>query len=149
MYAEDMSICWNQSKGQYEANGYNYYQNDNSFTRTADQRLKYKESTSFTCEENDEDDKKESSVNLGSWLGTFMLLLLPGINIISIIVMAVSSKSETKKTFARAILLFSLILITLALIFMVFTCDKIDYKQIFDSVLALFNKMLGVIKRII
>ena len=149
MYAEDMSIRWNQSKGQYETNGYNYYQNDNSFTRTADQRLKYKESAPFTREDDFEDAENDSSVNLGSWLGTFILLLLPGINVISLIVMAIGSKSQTKKTFARAILLFSLILVTLTLIFMVFTCDKIDYKQIFDSILALGSKILGVIKRII
>ena len=37
MQAEDMSIYWNQHKGQYETNNYNYYKQDNTFTRTADQ----------------------------------------------------------------------------------------------------------------
>ena len=50
MQAQDMSIFWNINKGQYETNNYNYYKNDNSFTRTADQRIKYKEETSYTEE---------------------------------------------------------------------------------------------------
>ena len=148
MYAEDMSIYWNQSKGQYETSGYNYYQNENSFTRTADQRLKYKESPTYTGQDEEEEDNVSTPVNLGSWLGTFFLLLIPGINIFTVIIMAAASKSPTKKTFARAILLFSLIVITLALIFMVFTCDKIDYKAIFDKIPALGNKLSDVIKRL-
>ena len=148
MHAEDMSIFWNQSKGQYEANTYGAYDNDNTFTKTADQRLKYSVQTTYS-ETDYENDCSEETIKLESWLGTFILMLIPGVNVVSVIVLAISSKSPSKKTFARALLLLTLILITLALIFMVLTCDKIDYKFYIDKFIALGSKLLGTTRRLL
>ena len=147
MQAQDMSIFWNSNKGQYETNNYNYYKNDNTFTRTADQRIKYKEETSYT-EEIDEEEN-EAIVQMESWIGTFFLLLIQGVNVIALIKMAISCKSASKKTFARALLLMGLILITLALIFMALTCNKIDYTGLLERTMSfgksVFVKVKGLI----
>ena len=148
MHAEDMSIFWNQNKGQYESNGQNFYANESAYTRTADQRLKYKESTTYSEEKDTDDTSCEEAVKLESWLGTFILMLIPVVNVITILKLAISSKSQSKKSFARAILLLSLILLTLTLIFMVLTCDKIDYKSFFDTGVLYCTKLLGTIKRL-
>ncbi len=149
MYAEDMSIFWNQSKGQYEPKGNTVYDNNNSFTKTADQRLRYSEQISYSEADYDDNNiSSEEAIKLGSWLGTFSLLLIPGVNIVSVIVWAISSKSPSKKSFARALLLFSLILVTLALIFMVLTCEKIEYSDIFNKFISLGSKLLGTLIRL-
>lgn len=148
MHAEDMSIFWNQSKGQYEPKVHTVYDNDNSFTKTADQRLRYSEQISYSEANYDDDNTSEESIKLGAWLGTFTLMIIPGINVISIIIWAISSKSPSKKSFARALLLFSLILITLALIFMVLTCEKIEYSDIFNRFISLGSKLLGTLIRL-
>jgi hypothetical protein len=75
-------------------------------------------------------------------------MIIPGVNVISIIIWAISSKSPSKKSFARALLLFSLILITLALIFMVLTCEKIEYSDIFNRFISLGSKLLGTLIRL-
>lgn len=147
MQAEDMSIYWNNHKGQYETNNYNYYKQDNTFTRTADQRLKYSETTSYGEEATEE--VNESAVKLESWIGTFFLLLIPVINFFVVIKMAISCKSASKKTFARAILLMTLILITLALVVMALTCDKIDYRGMLDTAMVLGRKVLTKVKGLI
>ena len=98
MNSQDMSIYWNQRKGQYETN--NFYgaqqQQQNPFTITADRRLKYTE------EAVEEEENEEASVSIGSWLGTLFLMIIPVINIFALIGMAASSKNENKKAFARA-----------------------------------------------
>ena len=147
MQAEDMSIYWNQHKGQYETNNYNYYKQDNTFTRTADQRSRYSETTAYQEEEAEEVD--ENAVKMGSWLGTFFLLLIPVVNLIVLIKMAISCKSASKKSFARATLFMGLICITVVLVFIALTCDKIDYTVYIDKVMALVSKITGVAKRFI
>ena len=147
MQAEDMSIYWNQHKGQYETNNYNYYKQDNTFTRTADQRLRYSETTAYQEEEKETVD--ENQVKMGSWIGTFFLLLIPVVNIIALIKMAISCKSASKKSFARAVLFMGLICITIGLVFVALTCDKIDYTVYIDKVMALVSKIPGVVKRFI
>ena len=146
MQAEDMSIYWNQHKGQYETNNYNYYKTDNTFTRTADQRQKYSETTSYQEEVEEED---ENAVKMGSWIGTFVLLLIPVVNLIVIIKMAISCKSASKKSFARALLFMGLICITLVLVFMALTCEKIDYRGYFDTFMVIVNKGMNFVKRLI
>ena len=147
MQAEDMSIYWNQRKGQYETNNYNYYKQDNTFTRTADQRLRYSETTAYQEEEKETVD--ENQVKMGSWIGTFFLLLIPVVNIIALIKMAISCKSASKKSFARAVLFMGLICITIGLVFVALTCDKIDYTVYMDKVMVIVNKIVGVVKRLI
>lgn len=147
MQAEDMSIYWNQHKGQYETNNYNYYKQDNTFTRTADQRLRYSETTAYQEEEKETVD--ENQVKMGSWIGTFFLLLIPVVNIIALIKMAISCKSASKKSFARAVLFMGLICITIGLVFVALTCDKIDYTVYMDKVMVIVNKIVGVAKRFI
>ena len=147
MQAEDMSIYWNQHKGQYETNNYNYYKQDNTFTRTADQRLRYSETTAYQEEEKETVD--ENQVKMGSWIGTFFLLLIPVVNIIALIKMAISCKSASKKSFARAVLFMGLICITIGLVFVALTCDKIDYTVYMDKVMVIVNKIVGVVKRFI
>ena len=147
MQAEDMSIYWNQRKGQYETNNYNYYKQDNTFTRTADQRLRYSETTAYQEEEKETVD--ENQVKMGSWIGTFFLLLIPVVNIIALIKMAISCKSASKKSFARAVLFMGLICITIGLVFVALTCDKIDYTVYMDKVMVIVNKIVGVAKRFI
>lgn len=147
MQAEDMSIYWNQHKGQYETNNYNYYKQDNTFTRTADQRLRYSETTAYQEEEKETVD--ENQVKMGSWIGTFFLLLIPVVNIIALIKMAISCKSASKKSFARAVLFMGLICITIGLVFVALTCDKIDYTVYMDKAMVIVNKIVGVAKRFI
>lgn len=147
MQAEDMSIYWNQHKGQYETNSYNYYKQDNTFTRTADQRLRYSETTAYQEEEKETVD--ENAVKMGSWIGTFFLLLIPVVNIIALIKMAISCKSASKKSFARAVLFMGLICITIGLVFVALTCDKIDYTVYMDKVMVIVNKIVGVAKRFV
>ena len=147
MQAEDMSIYWNQRKGQYETNNYNYYKQDNTFTRTADQRSRYSETTAYQEKEAEEVD--ENAVKMGSWLGTFFLLLIPVVNIIALIKMAISCKSASKKSFARAVLFMGLICITIGLVFVALTCDKIDYTVYMDKAMVIVNKIVGVVKRLI
>ena len=147
MQAEDMSIYWNQRKGQYETNNYNYYKQDNTFTRTADQRLRYSETTAYQEEEKETVD--ENQVKMGSWIGTFFLLLIPVVNIIALIKMAISCKSASKKSFARAVLFMGLICITIGLVFVALTCDKIDYTVYMDKAMVIVNKIVGVVKRFI
>ncbi len=147
MQAEDMSIYWNQRKGQYETNNHNYYKQDNTFTRTADQRLRYSETTSYQEEEKEVID--ENAVKMGSWLGIFFLLLIPVVNIIVLIKMAISCKSASKKSFARAALLMGLICITIGLVFVALTCDKIDYAVYMDKAMVIVNKIAGGVKRCI
>ena len=149
MHAEDMNIYWNQNKGQYEtSSSYNCYSVGNTYTRTADERL-YKESTGYGEENSFDQYNQENNVKLESWIGTFFLLLIPIVNFIIIIKTAISCKYTSKKTFARAILLFSLILLTLCLVFMAVTCNKIDYKSLFDTIAnygkILLNKLKGML----
>ena len=147
MQAEDMSIYWNQHKGQYETNNYNYYKQDNTFTRTADQRSRYSETIAYQEKEAEEVD--ENAVKMGSWVGTFFLLLIPVVNIIALIKMAISCKSASKKSFARAVLFMGLICITIGLVFVALTCDKIDYTVYMDKAMVIVNKIVGVAKRFI
>lgn len=147
MQAEDMSIYWNQHKGQYETNNYNYYKQDNTFTRTADQRLRYSETTAY--QEEEEETVDENAVKMGSWIGTFFLLLIPVVNVIALIKMAISCKSASKKSFARAVLFMGLICITIGLVFVALTCDKIDYTVYMDKAMVIVNKIVGVAKRFI
>ena len=145
MNSQDMSIYWNQRKGQYETN--NFYgaqqQQQNPFTITADRRLKYTE------EAVEEEENEEASVSIGSWLGTLFLMIIPVINIFALIGMAVSSKNENKKAFARAMILFMLVLLTVALVIMALTCDKIDYASIFDKVVNLGKTIFAKVKGLI
>ena len=141
MNSQDMSIYWNQRKGQYETNNF-YQEQQNPFTITADRRLKYTEETI------EEEDEIESSVSIGGWFATILLLVIPGVNIITLLAMAFGSKNENKKAFARALVLFILVSVTALLVIMAFTCDKINYasiiEKVFDLVNVLFIKVKGL-----
>ncbi|MBE5935715.1 MAG: hypothetical protein E7262_07985 [Lachnospiraceae bacterium] len=130
MNSQDMNIFWNQSKGQYETNDF-YQDVQHPFTITADSRLKYKEEI---IEDEEEDDMSEASVSIASWFGMMIMMLIPGVNVLGTLIMAFASKNENKKSFARAVVLVTLICMTVILVFMALTCDKIDYKSIFDKI---------------
>lgn len=145
MSSQDMSIYWNQRKGQYETNNF-YQEQQNSFTITADRRLKY---TTEEIAEEDEADR-EAAVSIAGWFATILLIAIPGVNIITVLAMAFGSKNENKKAFARAMVLFTLITITAILVIMALTCDKVNYASIIekfaDLIKVLFIKMKGVLK---
>ena len=88
MQAEDMSIYWNQRKGQYETNNF-YTEDNNTFTRTADKRLMYTETdqTEVLTE------TAETHVPMMSWFGTLVLCAIPGVNIVAMIAMAAGSEA--------------------------------------------------------
>ena len=146
MNSQDMSIYWNQRKGQYETNDF-YQEVQHPFTINADRRVNYKEEI---IENDDEKDEiSESSVSIASWFGMMVLMLIPGVNVISVLAIAFGSKNENKKSFARAFILIALITMTLLLAFMALTCDKIDYKSIFDKVIDFSKVILVKIKTLI
>ena len=142
MQAEDMSIYWNQRKGQYETNNF-YTEDNNTFTRTADKRLMYTETdqTEVLTE------TAETHVPMMSWFGTLVLCAIPGVNIVSMIAMAAGSKDVAKKAFARAMIILTLLMVTLVLVFMALTCDKIDYATMFNSVVNIGKKLMLIIQR--
>ena len=144
MNSQDMSIYWNQRKGQYETNNF-YQEQQNPYTITADRRLKY--TTEEIVEENEVD--SEASISIAGWFATILLLAIPGVNVIAVLAMAFTSKNENKKAFARAMVLFILITITVILVIMALTCDKVNYASIIekfaDLIKVLFIKMKGVI----
>ena len=144
MQAEDMSIYWNQRKGQYETNNF-YTEDNNTFTRTADKRLMYQE-TDHT-EVLDEEAAETREVPLLSWFGTLILCSIPGINIVALIAMAAGSKDASKKAFARAMIILSLLMITLLMVFMALTCDKMDYAAMIDSIINIGKKFILVVQR--
>ena len=146
MNSQEMNIYWNQSKGQYETNDF-YQSVQHPFTITADNRLKYQEETLDS--DKDSDDLSEESVSIASWFGTMVLLLIPGLNIIAALIMSFAAKNENKKAFARALVLITLVCITLMLVVMALTCDKIDYKSIIDKVLDFSKLMLVRVKNVI
>ena len=143
MNSQDMSIYWNQRKGQYETNDF-YQEVQNPFTITADNRLRYQEKSEPTEVRGTYDVKEQDNeVSIASWLGTIIMMLIPGINVFGIIIMAFGAKNENKKSFARAVVLVSLIVITAALIFMALTCEKIDYTGLLDKALAVAKPLAG------
>ena len=92
--------------------------------------------------------------NNSSKLHLFGLLSDGGIHshinhIFALIKMAISCKSASKKSFARAVLFMGLICITIGLVFVALTCDKIDYTVYMDKAMVIVNKIVGVVKRLI
>ena len=146
MSAQDMSIYWNQRKGQYETNDF-YQEVQHPFTITADRRLKYKEEVLDTEEE--KEDMSESSVSIASWLGTMIMMLIPGVNVIGVLALAFGSKNENKKSFARAMVLITLIILTVVLVFMALTCDRIEYGSIFDKIIDYAKVILLKVKSVL
>ena len=57
---------------------------------------------------------KKSRISVLNWMGTFLLLAIPGVNIVTLLLTLFCAKSPSKKTFAGAILLWTLILIVAA-----------------------------------
>lgn len=55
-------------------------------------------------------------MSLGQWVGTIILTCIPCVGLILMIVWAVSAENETKKTWARAQLIVSAIMIVLVFI---------------------------------
>ena len=144
MNSQEMNIYWNQSKGQYETNDF-YQSIQHPFTITADNRLKYQEQTL----EDDKEDLSEESVSIASWFGTMVLLLIPGLNVFVALIMSFAAKNENKKAFARALVLITLVCMTLMLVVMALTCDKIDYKSIIDKVLDFAKLMFLRVKNLL
>lgn len=145
MNSQEMNIYWNQSKGQYETNDF-YQSIQHPFTITADNRLKYQEQK--VEEDTDSDDVSEESVSIASWFGTMVLLLIPGVNVLVALIMSFAAKNENKKAFARALVLITLVCITLLLVFMALTCDKIEYKSIIDRGLEFAKLMFARVKNL-
>ena len=96
--------------------------------------------------EDDMEEISETSVSIGGWLGTMMLMLVPGINIIAILAMAFGSKNENKKAFARAVVLVTLLCITVALVGMALTCNKFDYGALFEEMFSFVKALINKIK---
>ena len=142
MQSDEMSIYWNQRKGQYETNNF-YTEDTNTFTRTADKRLMYQEAGETEMME----ETVETSIPIIPWIGTLLLCMVPGVNIIALIAMAIGSKDVSKKAFARAMIILILLMVTLIMAFMALTCDKIDYAAMFSSMLNIVKKFMLVVQR--
>ena len=61
-------------------------------------------------------DKSYRRVSVGGWIGTLLLSLVPGVNFILWIVWAFAAKRPSRKTFAIACLILTLIFVAAALL---------------------------------
>ena len=58
--------------------------------------------------------KKTNKISILNWMGTLLLCAIPGVNLIALICFAIFAKSPSKKTFAGAMLIWTLILLIAA-----------------------------------
>jgi hypothetical protein len=58
--------------------------------------------------------KKTNKISVLNWMGTLLLCAIPGVNLIAIICFAIFAKSASKKTFAAAMLIWTVLLLVAA-----------------------------------
>jgi len=54
---------------------------------------------------------KKSRISVLNWMGTLLLLSIPGINILALLLTLFFAKSPSKRTFAGAIIIWTIILV--------------------------------------
>ena len=69
--------------------------------------------------------KVKGKVSILNWMGTLLLLSIPGVNLIALICFLIFAKAPSKKTYAAAILIWSLILIVASVALAVVFADKL------------------------
>lgn len=99
---------------------------------------------------------KEKSMTAGEWLGTILLLLLPGVNLVLLIIWAMGGcKKKQKILFARALLIIFIVLIfAAASVYFIFLRNiiKLDMSLIFssgDQIIKFFNEIITRIRFIL
>lgn len=69
--------------------------------------------------------KRHSAISVGNWIWTVFLSLIPGVNVITFIVLIVVSKVPTKRNFAIASLIVAFLLVLLYLAAIMFFPDSL------------------------
>lgn len=75
--------------------------------------------------------KKTPKISVLNWMATLLLCAIPGVNLIAIICFMLFAKSPSKKTFASAMLIWTLIIlaaaVTLLAVFPAESAELADY----------------------
>jgi len=61
--------------------------------------------------------EREPEMSVGNWLIVFLISIIPCVNIIMLIVWAVSNENKTRRNYARAYLIFMVAIFVIGLIF--------------------------------
>jgi hypothetical protein len=69
--------------------------------------------------------KRHSTVGVGNWVGTIILSLIPGVNIVSFIIWIVAGKVPSKRNFAIGALIVSFLLVLAYLVVIMFFADPV------------------------
>lgn len=81
--------------------------------------------------------KKTPKISVINWMGTLLLCAIPGVNLIAIICFLIFAKSPSKKTFAGAVLIWSvLIAVAAALLLLFFPQEAADLANILRDTAA-------------
>ena len=68
---------------------------------------------------------KKNKVSLLDWMGTLVLCAIPGVNLVACICFMIFAKSPSKKSFALAVLLWTVILVVAGIVLLLAMPDQI------------------------
>lgn len=93
---------------------------------------------------------KEKTVTFLDWLGTFLIMLIPIVGGIVYLIMLLiwsfgSNVSDSKKNWARATLVFYIILIVIIIIFLIMSLRMID-NPMFNNMMNMENELFDILK---